>query len=425
MTQQLEISFDDIAGKSAPRRRGYPSYKQSGVGWIPRIPASWTIKRLKFAATFPAKSEVRGFALDLQVSFVPMEAVGEYGGLRLTETRSLEDVLSGYTFFKDDDVVVAKITPCFENGKGALARGLEGGIAFGTTELHVLRAVEFVPEFLFYLTISRDFRELGSAEMYGAGGQKRVPERFLRDIRHPIPPLDEQRTIVAFLDRETARIGRLIADKTRLIELLAENRAAVISHAVTGAIRICNNGEWCEMQIGKAIKLQRGFDITGADHAEGNVPVISSGGFSGYCDVPIVRGPGVIVGRKGTLGTVHYAKADYWPHDTTLWVKEFRGNYPRFVYYFLIHMNLKRFDVGAANPTVNRNHVHPIVVSWPDKDAQRGIAEYLDATIERLAKLSSTVTVAINRLREYRSALITAAMTGKIDVRRTQAGVIK
>lgn len=232
-----------------------------------------------------------------------------------------------------------------------------------------------------------------------------------------IPPLEEQRAIAAFLDRETARIDSLIAKKQRFVELLQEKRTALISHVVTGGLVIGDGGRWQQMQLGRAIKLQRGFDITGAGDSDGSIPVISSGGFSGNCETAMVKGPGVIVGRKGTLGTVHYVETDYWPHDTTLWVKQFRGNCPRFVYYFLIHMKLERFDVGAANPTVNRNHVHPVVVSWPDQIAQRAIATFLDQQTDQLAGLSRRVEDAMDRLREYRSALISAAVTGKIDVR--------
>jgi len=174
---------------------------------------------------------------------------------------------------------------------------------------------------------------------------------------------------------------------------------------------------WTETRLGRAIKLQRGFDITGAADGMGDIPVISSGGFSGQCSIPIVRGPGVIVGRKGTLGTVHFCEGDFWPHDTTLWVREFGGNHPRFVYYFLLHMRLESYDVGAANPTLNRNHVHPLIVRWPDVESQRRIAEYLDRASETVDPLIAKVNEAISRLREYRTALISAAVTGKIDVR--------
>src|SRR5690606_12182304 len=139
----------------------------------------------------------------------------------------IADVGSGYTEFEDGDVVVAKITPCFENGKGALASNLVNGAAFGTTELHVLRPSALRDcRFLFYVTISHLFRRAGEAEMYGAGGQKRVPPEFCKDLPAVLPPEDEQRAIADFLDRETAKIDTLVARKRMLIERLKEKRTA-------------------------------------------------------------------------------------------------------------------------------------------------------------------------------------------------------
>lgn len=125
----------------------------------------------------------------MDVSFVPMEAIGELGGLNITDGKPLADIGSGYTYFAENDVVIAKITPCFENGKGAIAKGLVNGVAFGTTELHVLRSLDdLLPEFLFYISMSDWFRKLGEAHMYGAGGQKRVPEKFIKDLPTLFPP---------------------------------------------------------------------------------------------------------------------------------------------------------------------------------------------------------------------------------------------
>lgn len=198
------------------------------------LPDGWSNRRLRFDARLnPVKSEIR-LRDDDEVSFVPMDAVGELGGLRLDDIRCVDDVYKGYTYFCDDDVVVAKITPCFENGKGAHASGLHNGVAFGTTELHVIRASHNVDaRFLFYVTIAQDFRDFGAAEMLGAGGQKRVPERFLKDWQTPMPALAVQKRIATFLDEKTAQIDGLIARKQALLERLAEKRQAIITEAVT------------------------------------------------------------------------------------------------------------------------------------------------------------------------------------------------
>ena len=103
-------------------------------------------------------------------------------------------------------------------------------------------------------------------------------------------------------------------------------------------------------------------------------------------------GPGVVLGRKGVVGSVHFVDEDYWPHDTTLFVKDFHYNDARFVYYFfLAHASdLSALDVGSANPTLNRNHVHPMVVMWPGLNEQREIATVLRALDDRIALLRET-----------------------------------
>jgi type I restriction enzyme, S subunit len=143
---------------------------------------------------------------------------------------------------------------------------------------------------------------------------------------------------------------------------------------------------WLETTIGEQATLQRGIDITREQQRPGPVPVISSGGISSFHDTAPVKGPGVVLGRKGVVGSVYFVHEDYWPHDTTLWVKDFHGNEPRFVYYFFKHFapTLASMDVGSANPTLNRNHVHPISVSWPRLREQKAIAAVLGALDDKI-----------------------------------------
>ena len=143
---------------------------------------------------------------------------------------------------------------------------------------------------------------------------------------------------------------------------------------------------WIKTTIGEQATLQRGIDITKAEQRDGNVPVVSSGGISSYHDTAAVNGPGVVLGRKGVVGSVFFIDEDYWPHDTSLWVKDFHGNYPRFVYYFFksVAPQIAQLDVGSANPTLNRNHVHPMEVLWPPLSEQKRIAEVLGALDDKV-----------------------------------------
>ena len=136
---------------------------------------------------------------------------------------------------------------------------------------------------------------------------------------------------------------------------------------------------WLDVTIGDLIELQRGIDITKKEQRPGRVPVVSSGGISSFHDTAAASGPGVVIGRKGTLGKVFFLETEYWPHDTTLWVRDFRGNDPKFIYYLLDSMDFKQLDVGSANPTLNRNHVHPIPVVVPPVVEQRAISGVLGA----------------------------------------------
>lgn len=213
--------------------------KDSGVAWLGEIPEHWETKRLRFCITTnPSKGEIKLAGEEL-VSFVPMEAVGEFGGLNLDVEKELSEIGSGYTYFAEDDVVVAKITPCFENGKGAIAHGLKNRTAFGTTELHVLRAGEMLlSDYLFHLTISHPFRCFGESEMYGSGGQKRVPETFIKDFRIGLPPLNEQQELVAHINKVNQKIDLQVLTTMRIISQLTEYRSALITNAVTGKIDV-------------------------------------------------------------------------------------------------------------------------------------------------------------------------------------------
>ena len=215
--------------------------KPSGIEWLGDVPAHWNAKRLRDVANLnPSKSEIAALERNSLVSFLPMSAIGEDGSLSFDFEKPIGELESGYTYFRDGDVAIAKITPCYENGKGALMHGLTQGIGFGTTELIVVRPKpeRSCGEFLHFLFISTVFRNIGKSYMYGAGGQKRVPDDFVRNFATGFPPAPEQVAIAAFLEAELAKFDTLTAEAQRAIDLLRERRTALISAAVTGQIDV-------------------------------------------------------------------------------------------------------------------------------------------------------------------------------------------
>lgn len=135
---------------------------------------------------------------------------------------------------------------------------------------------------------------------------------------------------------------------------------------------------WKTGKLSDLVIFQRGFDITKADQSSGDIPIISSSGITSFHNIAKQIGPAIIIGRKGTLGSVFFYDKEYWPHDTTLWSKELKGH-PKFIYYLLKTLKLEQYDVGNANPTLNRNHIHKLDVPVPLFEVQQKIARILSA----------------------------------------------
>ncbi|MEZ0190462.1 restriction endonuclease subunit S [Ralstonia solanacearum] len=165
-----------------------------------QLPADWRLSKLSDIADInPGRAKPK--AEDDEVSFLAMGDVSEDGQVTERQIRNYQDVAKGFTSFVENDVLVAKITPCFENGKGALATNLLNGIGFGSTEFHVIRAKDgcTLPSFLHWHTRDESFRRNGERSMVGSAGQKRVPTDFLREYKIALPPIKEQQKIVAIL----------------------------------------------------------------------------------------------------------------------------------------------------------------------------------------------------------------------------------
>jgi type I restriction enzyme, S subunit len=154
--------------------------------------------------------------------------------------------------------------------------------------------------------------------------------------------------------------------------------------------------EWKETILGNFLTFQRGFDITKKQMAvDGDYDVIFSSGIGGKHNEYKVEAPGVVIGRKGTLGTIFYSESKFWATDTTLWIKDFHGNHPKFAYYFLHTLKLGQYDCGSANPTLNRNHIHLLDIEVPilveEQKRISDILSCLDAKIDNLRRQNETL----------------------------------
>jgi type I restriction enzyme S subunit len=437
----------------------YPAYKDSGVEWLGEVPEHWALMRMRYVATL--NPPVRKALLEKEeqeVSFLPMEAIGEDGALSLGQSRPVADVRNGYSYFEDGDVVFAKVTPCFENGKGALMRGLQCGAGFGTTELTVLRPNPLVANagYINYIVQAAVFRALGAGSMTGAGGLKRVPDEFTRNFPVALPRVDEQKTIAACLARETARIDAMVERKKRFIELLLEKRQALITHAVTKGLdpkaRLKDSGvEWLGQVPAHWVSKKLMYWISGCGSGttpsnegdyctEGGTPWVTTGElreavvvltekqvtpkalaeYSALKAHPegslVIAMYGATVGRLGVLGVeAAMNQACFAIHPCQgiavswlrWWFEGFRSA-------------LIELATGAGQPNISADKIRNLIVAAPKvRDEQDEVVRHIEKEVSQIDLLIDRTERSIDLLKERRAALITAAVTGQIDLRKS------
>ena len=150
------------------------------------------------------------------------------------------------------------------------------------------------------------------------------------------------------------------------------------------------SSEWEETTLGGILTLQRGMDLPVQDRKRGKFPVVASTGVVGFHNEAPVKGPGVVIGRSGSIGGGQYIESDFWPLNTTLWVKDFKGNHPRYCYYLLRSIDFSGLNAGSGVPTLNRNHLHPMPMSNPPLEEQEQIARLLGSLDDHITLLRET-----------------------------------
>ena len=435
----------------------YPDYRGSGVEWLGDVPAHWEVRRMKRIASLnPSKAEARTFlGVDTPVTFLPMERVKTDGRID-EEILPAFTVWNGFTYFRRNDVLVAKITPCFENGKGTCLDALPTEVGFGSTEFHVLRAGHDIsPRFLYLLTTLPDFRQSGADEMTGAAGQQRVPQAFVENYSLPLPPLTEQAAIVRYLDHADGRIRRYISAKERLIGLLEEQRQAVIHRAVTRGldpdVRLKPSGvEWISdvpahwivapvkrhysIQLGKMLqnrptgladvevpylKAQHvqwsSIRIADAPTMWASPPEIEQFGIR-EGDLLVCEG-----GEGGRCGLVKEVEPGYIIQNALHRVRPSGNCTNDYLRYVMISIAKTGWFEAINNKatiahfTVEKFGSLPIPL--PPLAEQAAIVKYLDKVTADVDADIARARRHIELLREYRTRLIADVVTGKLDVR--------
>ena len=207
--------------------------KDSEVEWIGMVPEEWRISRIKYICEFNPGTKKANHDV---VSYAPMECVKD-GYLIKKEIRH-DGISTGLTSFEEGDIIMAKVTPCFENGNIAIAKDLVNKFGVGSSELFVFRAKKVNTQWLFYFLRNSIFKKLAEATMTGTGGLKRVSPSFIRDFSLALPPEKEQRRIIEYLDKKCMEIDRVIKYKQSAVEKLGQYKKSLIYEVVTGKMEV-------------------------------------------------------------------------------------------------------------------------------------------------------------------------------------------
>ena len=422
--------------------RKYSEYKYSGVKWIGDIPKHWGIVELKRLTKFnPQRRE----ELDKEtlVGYAPMDKVRS--DMLTPLSIQIKNLTTGLTYFEEGDVVMAKVTPCFENGNVAIVPKMVHYCGYGSSELFVYRCNEekLEPRILLYYLLSAGFVNAGVSSMTGTGGLKRVSPTFARNVRIPLAPLAEQRAIVSYLDGKVGQIDTYVAKQTQQIELLKELKQAVITNAVTKGIdnkaklkqtgiswigHVPQHWERCRCKdVLTEIKLlvgngeyallsltTNGVIVRDLSEGKGKFPkdfntykVVKPNDLV-FCLFDVDETP-------RTVGLVHNHGMLTGAYN----VFETKNVDTSFLYHYFIALD-NRKALKPLYKGLRKVIPLPAFMSMPlylpPLSEQRAIVSYIEAKTASINKLIDAYEQQVERVKEYKQRLISDAVTGKMNV---------
>ena len=343
--------------------------------------------------------------------------------------------------FDDGDTLMARITPCLENGKIARFRSSDGSPGHGSTEFIVIRGREEVTDndFAYYLTRSPIVWQYAVGQMTGTSGRQRVPAAALAALHVPVPPLAIQRAIARVL----GAFDDKIEVNRRMDETLGEAASALFkswfvdfdpvraqmsgnsvklspkiscsfpSRLVKSDIGLIPEG-WRVSLLGELVEFAYGKALRSNERRGGDIPVYGSNGQIGWHDRKMVDGPGVVVGRKGNPGVVTWSQGSFFPIDTTFYVvpREHRKVSLRFLFYALRNQNLPSISADSAVPGLNRNIAYMSPQLVPTAHVMEAFDSYADSMLSRRDQLG----VESRSLANLRDTLLPKLVSGEVRI---------
>lgn len=412
--------------------QAYPEYRDSGMEWLGEIPRTWqayTGKRLFSSVRTPALSNDEQLAASQKYGVIPQTLM-----MQLNDSKVML-ALKGTDSFRHVE----------KNNFVISLRSFEGGIEHSNYQgcvspaYTVLKSVNDISfSFYRYLLKSEPYISALQVSTDSLRDGKSINYEQFGAITLPSPSLPEQSIIAHFLDHETAKIDNLIEKQQQLIELLKEKRQAVISHAVTKGLNpdvpMKDSGvEWlgevpkhwhiCKLKWFANLK-SGDFITSNSIEPEGNYPVYGGNGLRGYYSYFTHNGEYVLIGRQGALcGNINYAIGKFWASEHAVVVTPNERAVTIWLGELLRIMNLNQYSVSAAQPGLAVERITDLYIPIPPYQEQVNIGTYISKYISLDKNLIEHSTDNIELLKERRTALISAAVTGKIDLRNWTAPI--
>ena len=403
--------------------------------------AGWQSKPLADVCQIkPPKAEARKQLSGKElVSFVPMEDLGiDQKALKPKQTRTLDEVAGSYTYFADGDVLLAKITPCFENGKLGIAEKLTNGIGFGSSEYIVFRPSPTMDKGWLYYFLSREsFRTEGAERMSGAVGHKRVSKEFIESYPVPVPPLSEQHRIVAILDEAFNGIATAKANAEKNLQ----NARALFESHLQSVFTERSEG-WISTTLGQAT----GGVFTGpfgsllhkSDYVTGGLPLVNPAHITDTgieADMQktvseetaqrlsnyIMREGDIVIGRRGEMGRCALVTdtEDGWLCGTgSFYIKSSKLCDPRYLVRLLrsdaTKNRLENIAGGAVMPNLSNTDLGNLPIDLPPLEQQKSVVGEIDSFAEKIQHLESIYQQKLTALDDLKKSLLHQAFSGQL-----------
>jgi len=387
----------------------------------------------------PPKKEAKKNLADTDlVSFVPMKNLGmAVRQVDLNEDRPLKKVYGSYTYFVDNDVLLAKITPCFENGKLGIVRGLTNGVGFGSSEYIVFRSKgDIMPEYLLYFLSQDSFRYAGAQVMTGAVGHKRVSKEFIENQLIPLPPLPEQQRIVSILDEVFEGIGKAVANVERNLENSRE-----LFESYLEKIFLKQGEGWEEKPLSLACIVERGSSprpikkyLTDEPDGVNWVKIGDTKGVIKYIHLTKQKitkegakksrkvNPGdFILTNSMTYGRPYIMMTNGYIHDGWFVLRLAEGINSDFFYYLLssqyVQKQFQNLAAGAIVKNISSDLVKKTILPIPKFFEQKRLVKDIEKVASKIQKLEKIYQQKFKSLEELKQSILQKAFTGELTAK--------